>query len=130
MEKTQQAITTLYNITHTLYSSLSYQQIILHIRSTLANLWDSLHYMQEIAIYTMDYIDAETTGIISPHVLPVQDLREMLKHIEEMLLSTMHLPISSEDIQHFYTHILIVDKQFFIINQCANTGLCTVNRST
>ena len=34
-EKTHQDITTWYNITHFLYSSISYQQIILHIRSTL-----------------------------------------------------------------------------------------------
>ena len=37
-EKTHQDITTLYNIMHSLYSSISYQQIVLHIRSILANL--------------------------------------------------------------------------------------------
>ena len=56
--------------------------------------------MQEATIHAMDYIDAETTGILSPHVLPVEDLREMLKHIEETLPSTMQLPISSEDTLH------------------------------
>ena len=61
-EKTHQDITTLYNIMHSLYISLSYHQIILHIRTILANLWDSLCYMREIAIHTMDYIDAATTG--------------------------------------------------------------------
>ena len=45
MEKMHQDIPTLYNITYSLYSSLNYQQIILHIQSILANLWDSLHYM-------------------------------------------------------------------------------------
>ena len=118
MEKMHQDITALYNITHSLYSSLTYQQIILHIQSILANLWDSLHYMPEITIHTMDYIDAATTGIFSPHVLPVHNLREMLKHIEETLPSTMHLPISSEDTLHFYrylhTHILITDEQFLL----------------
>ena len=67
----------------------------------------------------MDYIDATTTGILSPHVLPVEDLREMLSHVEEMLPSTMHLPISSEDALHFYrylcTHILITDEQFLLL---------------
>ena len=81
-EKTHQDVMSLYNIMHLLYSSLSYQQIVLHIKSILANLWDSLYYMREVAIYTMDYIDAATTGILSPHVLPVEDLREMLSHIE------------------------------------------------
>ena len=54
----------------------------------------------------MDYIDAATTmGILSPHVLPVEDLREMLSNIEEMLPSTMHLPISLEDALHFYRYL-------------------------
>ena len=70
MEKTHQDITTLYNISHSLYSSISYHQIILHIRSVLANLWDSLHYMQGIALHTMGYIDAATAGILSRHILP------------------------------------------------------------
>ena len=44
-EKMHQDITSLYNITHSPYSSLSFQQIILHIQSILANIQDSLHYM-------------------------------------------------------------------------------------
>ena len=50
------------------------------------------------------YIDAATTGILSPHVLPVEDLREMLIHIKAELPSTMHLqcywmtPFTSTDI--------------------------------
>ena len=107
---------TLYNIEHSLYSSLSYQQIVLHIWSILANLKESLYYMREVAIHTMDYVNAATRGMLSPHVLPVEDLREMLSHIEETLPSTMHLPISSEDALHFYrylcTHILIADEKF------------------
>ena len=118
-EKTHQDATTLYNITHSLYSSLSYQQIVLHIHSILANLRDSLYYMREVAIHIMDYIDAATTGKLSPHVLPVEDLREMLLHIEETIASTMHLPISSEDALHFYwylcTHVLIADEQFLLL---------------
>ena len=41
--------------------------------------------MREVTIHTMDYIDAATTGILSPYVLPIEDLREMLSHIEETL---------------------------------------------
>ena len=118
-EKTHQDITTLYNIMHSLYTSISHQQIVLHIRSIFARLWDSLHYMQEIALHTMDHIDAVITGILSPHILPVQDLRKMLKYIEDTLPSMMHLPISSEDTLHFYrylcTHILITDEQFLLL---------------
>ena len=65
------------------------------------------------------YVGATTTGILSPHVLPVEDLRKMLLHIEEALPSTMHLPVSSEDTLHFYrylhTHVLITDKEFLIL---------------
>ena len=75
--------------------------------------------MREVAIHTMDYIDAATTGILSPHVLPVEDLRKMLLHIEETLPSTMHLPLSPEDALHFYrylhTQVLIVDEQFLLL---------------
>ena len=48
---------------------------VLHERSSLTH-----HglYMIEAALHTMDFTDAATTGI---HVLPVKDLREMLKHI-------------------------------------------------
>ena len=96
---------------HSLYRSISYHHIILHIKFILANLQDSLHYM--------DYIDAATTGILLPHILPVQDLRKMLKYIEEMLPSMVHLPISSEETLHFYrylcTHILIADEQFLLL---------------
>ena len=126
-EKTHRDVTTLYSITHSLYSSLSYQPIVLHICSTLANLWHSLYYMREVAMHPMDYIDAATTGILSPHVLPVEDLWEML-HLEETIPSTMDLPISSEDALHFYrylhTHVLIADEQFLLlldvpIQECA-----------
>ena len=44
-EKTHHDITTLYNIMHFIYSGISYHQIVLHIRSVLANLLDSLHCM-------------------------------------------------------------------------------------
>ena len=118
VEKTHQDITTLYNFTHSLYSSLSYQQIVLHIHSILANLRDSLYYTREAALHTMDYVDAAATGIFSPHVLPVEDLRKMLLHIEETLPSTTYLTISSEDALHFYrylcTHVLIADEQFLL----------------
>ena len=119
MEKTHQDITTLYSIMYSLYNSISYHQLVLHIRSILANLWHSLHFMWEIVLHTMDYINAATTGILSPHILPVQDLRKMLKYIEDTLPSMMHLPISSEYTLHFYrylfTHILITDEQFLLL---------------
>ena len=114
-EQTQQDVTTLHNIPHSLYSNLSYQQITLHIHSILANLRDSLYNMREVTIHTVDYIDAATARILSPPVLPVEDLRKMLLHIEETLSLTMHLPVSSEDALYFYrylcTYVLVADEQ-------------------
>ena len=70
-------------------------------------------------MHTMDYIDAATTGTLSPHVLPIMDLKKILSHIEETLPPTLHLPVSSEDTLHFYrylhTHILITSKQFLLL---------------
>ena len=75
--------------------------------------------MREVTIHNMDYVDAATTRILSPHVLPVEDLREMLLHIEETVPSTKHLPISPEDALHFYrylcTNVLIADEQFLLL---------------
>ena len=67
----------------------------------------------------MDYIDAATTGILPPHILHVQDLQQMPKHIEDTLPPMMYLPISSEDTLHFYrylhTHVLIANEQFLLL---------------
>ena len=67
----------------------------------------------------MDYIDAATSGTLSPHFLPVIDLQRMLQHIADTLPLTLHLPISPEDTLHFYsylcTHILIENKQFLLL---------------
>ena len=75
--------------------------------------------MREVALHTMNYVDAATTGILLPHILPIENLREMLIHIKEALSSIMHLPISSEDTLHFYrylcTHVLIADEQFLLL---------------
>ena len=79
--------------------------------SVFANLQDSLHYLQTVSTHTIEYIDAATSGILSPHVLPVTDLQKMLQHIADTLPPTLHLPISPEDTLHFYrylcTHVLI-----------------------
>ena len=67
----------------------------------------------------MEYIDTTTSGILTPHVLPIMDLQKMLQHIADTLPQTLHLPISTEDTLHFYrylhTHILIENKQFLLL---------------
>ena len=70
-------------------------------------------------MHVMEYIDAATAGMLSPHVLLVEDLQKMFMHIEEVLTSTMHLPVSSEDTLYFYrylhTHVLITDEEFLLL---------------
>ena len=68
----------------------------------------------------MEYINAATSGTLSPHVLPVIDLQRMLQHIADTLPAMLHVPISPEDTLHFYRylhiHVLMENKQFFAIN--------------
>ena len=59
--------------------------MILHIRSVFANLRDSLDYIQKISTHTTEYINAATSGTLSPYVLPVIDLQRMLQHIADTL---------------------------------------------
>ena len=72
-----------------------------------------------VSTHIMDYVDAATSGTLSPHILPVMDLQKMLIHIEETLPSTLHLPVSSDDTLLFYRylcmHVLIANKQFLLL---------------
>ena len=69
-----------------------------------------------VSTHTMEYIDAATSGTLSPYVLPIMDLQQMLQHT---LPPTLHLPVSLEDTLHFYrylhTHVLIESKQFLLL---------------
>ena len=109
----------LYNITTSLSTSVSYYQLVLQIRSVLANLWDSLSYIRSVSMHIMDYIDTATTRTLSLHILPITDLKQILSNIEETLPTTVHLPVSLEDTLHFYrylcTHILIANRQFLLL---------------
>ena len=64
-------------------------------------------------MYAVDYIDAATTSILSPHILPVDNLKEMLMHIEAELPSTMHLPVPVY--QYPCSHILVAEEQFLLL---------------
>ena len=102
VDETVHDVNNLYNLTMSLATSLSYHHLILHIRSVLGNLWDSLSYIRSVSMHSMDYTDAAMTGTLLPHVLPIMDLRKMLSHIKETLPPTLHLPVLSEDTLHFY----------------------------
>ena len=116
---TSHGINNLYNLTTSLTTSINFHQLILHIRSMFSNLHDSLNYIQTVSAHTMDYIDAATSGTLSPHVLLVVDLQKMLSHIADILTPMLHLPVSPGDTLLFYrylcTHILIKNKQFLLL---------------
>ena len=99
--ETSHNISTLYNLTTSLAASVSFHQLILHIRSVFANLHNSLDYIRMVSTHAMDCINAPTSGTLSPHILPVMDVQKMLLHIEETLPSMLHLPVSSDDTLHF-----------------------------
>ena len=94
VDNTSHDINNLYNLTTSLATSISFHQLILHIRSVFANLHDSLSYIRMVSTHTMDYINAATSGTKSLHTLPIKDLQKMLLHISETLPSTLHLPVS------------------------------------
>ena len=119
VDETARDVNNLYNLITSLATSLSYHQLILHIKSVLANLQDSLCNIRIVSMHTVDFINAAMTSTLSPHILSIMDLKKMLVHIEETLLQTLHLPVSSEDTLHFYrylcTHVLITNKQFLLL---------------
>ena len=89
---------TLFNMTDILMQHLQYHQI----NTILAYLRDCLTYMRQVAIHTMDYVDAAMTNILSPGILYVEELGTMLRHIKAQLPPTMHQPILSDNTLHFY----------------------------
>ena len=116
---TSHDINNLFNLTTSLTTSFNFHQMILHIRSVFANLCDSLNYIRMVSTHTMEYIDAVTSGTLSPHVLPVIDLQKMLQHTADTLPPMLHLPILPEDTLHVYrhlhTHVLIENKQILLL---------------
>ena len=119
VDDTSHEINNLYNLTMSLATSVSFHQLILHIRSVSANLCDSLNYIQRVSTHTTDYINAATSGTLSLHILPVMDLQKMLLHISDTQPPILPFPVSPDNTLHFYrylcTHILIINKQFLLL---------------
>ena len=88
VDATSHDINTLYNLTTSLATSISFHQLILHLRSVFANLCNSINYIWMVSTHTMDYIEAATSGILSPHILPAMDLQKMLLQISDTLPPT------------------------------------------
>ena len=119
LTKSNEDIRALFNITNQLATQVQVQNIILHLRAMLANLRDCLHFMKQLANHILEYIDTATTGTLTPHLIPVPDLQQMLYQIESELPPNMHLPIPSSYLLHFYrylrTHVLVEENQFLLL---------------
>ena len=102
LQRSNEDLDKLFNITDVLIQCIRYQQIYIYMHIILAYLTDSLTYTRQVTIHIMDYVDPATTNVLSSDILPVEDPRNMLRHIESELPSMMHLPISSDNILHFY----------------------------
>ena len=117
LTKSNEDIRALFNITNQLATQV--QNIVLHLRAMLTNLTDCLHFMKQLANHVMEYIDTATTGTLTPHLIPVSDLQQMLDQIESELPPNMHLPIPSSDPLHFYryiqTHVLVEKNRFLLL---------------
>ena len=75
-----QDVNNLYNLTTSLATSLSYYQLVLHIRSVLANLWDLLSCIKSVSMHKMDYVNTANTGTLSPHILPIAPQTDAIPH--------------------------------------------------
>ena len=85
----------------------------------LVNLRDCLHFVKQLANHVLEYIDTATTSTLTPHLIPVPDLQQMLYWIESELPPNVHLPIPSSDLLHFYRylqmHVLVEENQFLLL---------------
>ena len=119
LTKSNEDIRALFNITNQLATQVQVQNIILHLRAMLVNLRDCLHFMKQLANHVLEYIDTATTGTLTPHLIPVPDLQQMLYWIQSELPPNMHLLIPSSDPLHFYrylwTHVLVEENQFLLL---------------
>ena len=85
LTKSNEDIRALFNITNQLATQVQVQNIALHLRAMLANLRDCLHFMKQLANHVLEYIDTATTGTLTPHLIPIPDLQQMLYRIESEL---------------------------------------------
>ena len=119
LTKSNEDIRALFNITNQLATQVQVQNIVLNLRAMLANLRDCLHFMKQLANHVLEYIDTATTSTLTPRLIPVPDLQQMLCRIESELPPNMHLPIPSSDPLHFYRylrmHMLVEENQFLLL---------------
>ena len=78
LQRSNEDLYRLFNITEALTQCIKTQQMYIYMCTILAYLRGCLTYMRQVAIHMMDYVDAATTNVFSPDILPLEDLRNML----------------------------------------------------
>ena len=114
IDETFHDVNNLYNITTSLATTLSYYQLVLHIRSVLANLQDSLSPIRTVSMHIMDYINAATTGTLSPHILPITNLRQCCH--------TLRRPYLLQYIYQYHLRISYTFINIFVPTSCLPTN--------
>ena len=80
LQRSNEDLNRLFNITEVLTQCVRYQQMNIYMCTILVYLRYALTYMRQVAMHTMDYVDAATNNILSPDTLPVENLGNMLRH--------------------------------------------------
>ena len=75
VQRSNEDLDKLFNITEDVTQCIRYQNMYIYMCTILAYLRDFLTYMRQVAIHTMVYVDAATTNVLSPDILPVEDLK-------------------------------------------------------
>ena len=78
--KQNEDVNILFNITDILTQHLRYHEIYNYAHTILASLRACLTCMRQVATCTMDYVNAAMINIMLPYMLPVEDLRCILRH--------------------------------------------------
>ena len=52
-----------------------------YAHTTLVYIRDCLTYIRKVATHTLDYANTDMANIVSQDILPVEELRTMLRHI-------------------------------------------------
>ena len=79
LQRTNKDMNIVFNITDILAQCLRWHQIYPYALTILAYLRYCPSCMRKVTTDEMDYVDAATTNILSPDILPVEDIRTMLR---------------------------------------------------
>ena len=116
--RTHDDITTLFNITSSIYSHINYQQILLHIHSILANLRDSLYYKADSHACIGLHRHSNHQCIITPCISSRRFMRNA--DTQWSRVTTNHALTSiirwhPSLYRYLHIHILVAEEQFLLL---------------